>query len=207
MLCAHASMVLTSTNLAPFQCCSRMPQHRTLREGKAYNWIVLAVIRGRVEQTNGFPNRIGKLHHPLQKLSAYPTTFRPIIDFELDVLGRLLLAKGEAVPPLLHRINNKITGFIRTAKTQVQCSSVFIHNAAGNVFLLAAHIMVTRLVVSSSFAASTILTQIDSSFAIQAQSPGCAIIRLFVVMVDVVKNLVCFWQFFWGLALTTCRRR
>jgi len=156
---------------------------------------------------NGFPNSIGKLHHPLQKLSSYPATFRSVIHFELNLLGRLLLDRAEAVPPLFEGIDNEITGFIRIAKTQVQCSSVFIHNAAGNVFLLAAHIMVTRLVVSSSFASSTILTQIDPSFAIQAQSPASTIIRLFLVMLDVVENLVCFWQFFWGFALTTCPSR
>lgn len=156
---------------------------------------------------NGFPDGIDKLHYPLQKLSAYPATFRSIIDFELDVLGRLLLAKGEAVPPLLHRIDNEITGFIRTAKTQVQHSSVFIHNAAGNVFLLAAHVVVTRLIVSSGFATSTVVTKVDPRFAIHAQSLGSAILRLFIVTVDIVENLVRFWKFFWGFALTTCRSR
>lgn len=156
---------------------------------------------------NGFPNGIDKLHNPLQKLSAYPATFRSIIDFELDVLGGLLLAKGKAVPPLLQRIGNEITGFIRTAKTQVQRSSVFVHNATGNVFLFAAHVVVTRLIVSSGFATSTIVTQVDSRFAIQAQSLDFAILQLFVVTVDIVENLVRFWKFFWGFALTTCRSR
>jgi hypothetical protein len=47
-----------------------MPQQRTLREGKAYNGIVFAVIGRVVEQLNGLTNLVRKCHHPLEKLGA-----------------------------------------------------------------------------------------------------------------------------------------
>jgi hypothetical protein len=67
--------------------------------------------------------------------------------------------------------------------------------------------VVVGLIVSSSFAPTRIITNLDGGFAIDAQSFDAVDVSLCVFLKDVVENCVGLGQFFWGLALTTFRKR
>lgn len=58
---------------------------------------------------NQLADEINKLHHGFEELDANPTTFRTVINFELNLLSLLLYFWGEVIPPLLERIDDKIT--------------------------------------------------------------------------------------------------
>ena len=89
----------------------------------------------------------------------------------------------------------------------VQRPAVLIDNAAGNVFLGASHIVVTRLVIPSRFATARVIAQVDGRFTVHTQSSDAAIIELLAMTMEVVKNCIRFWEFFWGFAFTTFRNR
>ncbi len=58
-----------------------MPQHRTLREGEAYNGIVFTVIGGIVQKLNRHPDGVSKTHHAFEELGPHSTTLWTIMDF------------------------------------------------------------------------------------------------------------------------------
>jgi hypothetical protein len=59
----------------------------------ALDGIVLTLVGGIIEEVNRFADAIRKRHHPLQKLGANAATFGTIINFELNLLGLLLLIR------------------------------------------------------------------------------------------------------------------
>lgn len=75
-------------------------------------------------------------HDAVEKLSAHPTAFWAIIDFELNQRNGLLSGRGELLPPTGQDIDNEITGFIRTAELDVEGAAILIDNPAGNIVLL-----------------------------------------------------------------------
>lgn len=77
---------------------------------------------------------------------------------------------------MLDGIDNEITGFVRTAKVDVQHPTILIDNATGNVFLCATHIMITRLVFCSGFATTSVIANIDSRLTIHTQASDAAIL-------------------------------
>lgn len=170
------------------------------------NRVVLAVVRRIVEQLDWLADEVTKLHHAFEKLGANSTTFRSIIHFQLQEFSLPLLLESQFIPPILERIHNEITGLVRTTKVDVELSTVFIHDATRNILLLASQIMVTCLVIASGLSSSAILTNIDRSFTIQAQSFNISIVMVVVFGNDIVK-IASVSGSFCGLALTTGRKR
>ena len=123
---------------------------------------------------NLLTNGVGKLHHSLEKLSPYTTTFRTIVNFKLNQLALLLFLESQGVPPLLKGIDDEVTGFIGAAKANVQLPTIFVDNAARNIFFFAAHIMVIGFGIPSRLAATGIIANLDSRFGVQAQAPDSA---------------------------------
>lgn len=83
------------------------------------NGIVLAVIGRIVQQLNRDANMIAEGHESVQKLSAYPTILRTVIQLDLKELKGLLFGGGQGVPPGLEIIDHKIAGFMGVAKGDV----------------------------------------------------------------------------------------
>lgn len=169
----------------------------------AFNGIVLAMVGRIVEQLNGYANLVCKFDHAVEKLSANPTTLWSIIDFELQAFGQSLLLEGQATPPILKGIDDEITGFMRTAKVEMQLSTIFIHNPTRNVRFLASHIVVKCLRIASGLPATRILANVHRGFAIQTQSFDATVFTFAIFGFDVVEDRIGFGQFFWGMALTT----
>lgn len=156
---------------------------------------------------NRRPSEISKGHHSIEKLSPYPAILWAVVDFDLDVLGGVLLLGGEGVPPLVETIDHKVTGFMRTAKVEVQLTTILVDNAEGGIGFVAPHIMVTRPVIPSSLPATRIWADFDRRFGIYTQAFALVGSTADVFGVNVFKDGVSFWNFFCGLALTTLRRR
>jgi len=154
------------------------------------------VIRRVVEQVNRFTYLINKLYDPLEKLCTNTATFRTIIHFELDALSLLLLVRREVIPPFLERIDHKITGFGGATKDQVHLSAILINNSTGNILFTSPKIMLSGLVVSSGLTPTSEITNVDCSFAIQAQAFEAIPVCLPVVGLDVVEDGIRFWDFF-----------
>ncbi len=57
--------------------------------------------------------------------------------------------------------HNEVTGFIRTAKGNVQLAAIFVNNPARDVLFLATQIVVIGFVISSCLAATGIITNFD----------------------------------------------
>jgi hypothetical protein len=144
---------------------------------------------------NGFADAIDKLYHPLEKLGANAAAFGTIIDFELNLLDLLLLFQWKVIPPILKGIDNKITGFCKAAKHQVQLAAILIDNPTGNILLTRAKIMVTSSPITSGLTPTSEIPNVDRSFAVHAQSFDTAV-PLSVMGVDVLEDGVCFWNFF-----------
>ena len=85
----------------------------------------------------------------------------------------------------------------------MQLSAIFINNPARNIFFLTTEIMVTCLAIASGSTTASKIPDINCCFAIDAQAFDLLAVTLPVFGLDVVENRVCFWDFFWGLALTT----
>ena len=51
----------------------------------ALNWIVLAVVRRIIQQLDGFAGVVGEFHDALKELRTHTTTFRAIVDLDLDM--------------------------------------------------------------------------------------------------------------------------
>jgi hypothetical protein len=152
MLWAQASIVSTSVRQAPFQWCSRIPQHRTLREGKAYNRIVFTVIRRKVQQLQRFSDAVHPVHQAIEKLGSHPATFGAIINFELNRWQCLSGRGRQMFPPLFQHIDNEITRFVRSTEFNIEIPSVLIHEATGNALVLGTHVVVAGLDGAPGFA-------------------------------------------------------
>lgn len=145
---------------------------------------------------NGLTDEINKLHHAFEELRANAATFRTIVNFKLDMLSLLLLIRGKVIPPLLERINNKITCFRGTAEDQVKLSTILIDNPTRNIFGISRKVVVTGSVISSRLAPTSEITDIDCGFTIHTQACDTAAVCLAVVGLDVVENGVRFGDFF-----------
>jgi hypothetical protein len=95
-----------------------------------------------IQQLDGLADRIGKLDHARQKLSAPPTTLWTIIHFALECGDFGLVLLLSPIPLGCKDIDNTVTRFVGTAKDHGQLSALFIHNTARGVFLLATQIMI-----------------------------------------------------------------
>ena len=67
----------------------------------AFNGIIFTMVRGIVKQLDGFTDLVGKSHHALEKLGSDPTTFWPVIDFELKSFHGVLFCGWQGFPPVL----------------------------------------------------------------------------------------------------------
>ena len=116
--------------------------------------VVFTVVRGIIEQLNRLANGIAKRHHPMQKLRPPPTAFWAVIHFDLQPRHRLLRCFIQRRPPGLKRVDNEITGLVRTAKGDVQLTAIFIHNSTRNVLFLQAQVMIPGPVIAPGAAAA-----------------------------------------------------
>ena len=64
--------------------------------------------------------------------SGRSTTFRAIVNFDLNQFALLLLLRGQSVPPLLQGVNDEVTDFIGTAKGNVQLAGIFVDKQIGH---------------------------------------------------------------------------
>lgn len=156
---AQVSIVSMSLSSAPFQCCSRMPQQRSIG-------LYLRLIGREIEELNRLSNPVDPVHNALEKLSPYATTFRAVIHLDLNQWDSHVFLWGEARPVSFKGIDNEVAGFMRAAKRNVQLPTVLIQDAAGNTFLLGPHVMVESFKIPSGLSASRILTQTDRCLAI-----------------------------------------
>ncbi len=169
--------------------------------------IVFAVVRRKVQQANGLADVIRELNHPLEKLRAPTIALGPVIRLDLHVcdlcaqLGRLTL------PPGVETINDEIARLGRAAEAQMQLPTGFIDDAKRGVLLLAPHIVVGCLVIAPRLAAPRVLANIDRRLAVDAQANDGFALASALVVFDIGEDGVGFWDFFWGLALSTGRSR
>ncbi len=97
MLATHSSMVSTSTNCVPFQCCSRIPS--AVRPD---------VIKRVVNQLNPLADVVGKRHHPVAKRRASAIAFRVVIELDLEQGQVVAFSQRELFPPVLQTVDDKI---------------------------------------------------------------------------------------------------
>ena len=96
----------------------------------------------------------------------------------------------------------------------MELSAICLQDAKRHLFLRTAHIVVGRLSITAGFSASGVLPDLHRGFAVEAQADDLP--RLYVrrtrggfpvLFRRVGKDGIGFREFFWGLALTTWRRR
>ena len=179
-----------------------------------FDRIVFAVVRWVVQQLDGFTRIVGERDHPLEELGAHAAAFRAIVHLELEVADLGLLLRRQSLPPVLQAIDDKITGLEGMSEGQMQLPTIFLQNPQRHVFFLTAHIVVGRWGIPAGLAAPGIVPNLHRGFTVHAQAqdrpflgardPGEGFPILFC---QVGKDGVRFREFFWGLALTTGRRR
>ena len=135
----------------------------------ALNWVVLAVIRGVVEQLDGFADGIDQLHHARQKLGPHAAALRAVVHFELHPVNHALFLDTQALPPSRERIDEEVAGLRGTAEGHIELGGVFIENPTRDIVFRAAKVMVTGFVVTPSFSAARERAQLDSGFTVHAQ--------------------------------------
>jgi hypothetical protein len=144
----------------------------------------------------------------MQKLRTPTATFRPIIYFDLNQLYCGLRLRVHGLPLRFERINEKITGFVGTAKSNVQLSALFIDDATRNILLPATEVVIASLVIAPGHTAARKLPDVYRRFAIDAQALdpsrcyGVGILFLMLAKIAAVSLI-----FLCGLALTTLRKR
>jgi hypothetical protein len=180
----------------------------------ALDRIVFAMVGRVVQQLDNLTGVVGEIHHAFKKLGAHPAAFRTIVDFELDVSDRGLLGHGDVVPPVSETVHDEIAGLEGAAKRQVSPSTVLIHHPERDVFFFAAHIVVRGPVVATGFPPARVLADLHRGFAVDAQAfdlPLLIVVSwregLAILFGEVGKDGIRLREFFWGLALTTLRRR
>lgn len=113
----------------------------------------------------------------------------------------------QAVPPGLHLVDNEVAGLRGTAEGHMQLAAIFVDNAEGCVLLLASHIMIGSPVVSTRLAATRVLADFHCRLTVHAHAQNARVFAARIFGVDVGEDGVGFWDFFWGFALSTGRRR
>ena len=144
----------------------------------------------------------------MQKLRTHATTFRAIIHFDLSQLSRGLRWRVHGLPLGFERINNKITGFVGTAKGNLQLPAVFIDDATRDILFPATEVVIASLVIAPSHTATRKLPNVHRRFTIDAQAldpSRCRSISILFLMLAKIASVSLI--FFCGLALTTLRRR
>ena len=162
----------------------------------AFNRIVLAMVGRIVEQLNWFANLVCELNHSVKKLGTDTTAFGSIVYLQLQEFRQSLLFEAQAIPPILQRIDDKITGFMRVAKAEIKFSTIFIDNATRNILLLTSHVMISCSWIASSLPTTRILPNLDRGFAIEAQSFDAAVVAFAIFGFDVVEDRIGFGEFF-----------
>ena len=89
----------------------------------------------------------------------------------------------------------------------MQLSTVFINDTKRRVFSLASHIVVGCLVIAPRLAAPGVLANIHCRLAVHAQAHDGFALANALMLLDIGEDGVGFWDFFWGLALSTGRSR
>jgi hypothetical protein len=96
----------------------------------------------------------------------------------------------------------------------VQPSTVLIHHPERDVFFFTAHIVIGGAVVATGFPAARVLADLHRGFAVDAQAFDLLLLvglsccdGLAILGLEVGEDSLRFREFFWGLALTTLRRR
>jgi PII-like signaling protein len=151
---------------------------------------------------------IRKLHHARQKLCASATTLRTIVHFNLDEARLRLLVLVHRVPLGFECIDDEVTCFIRTPKGDVQCRTIFIHNATRDILLLASQIVVTGSVVAARHPATGKRANLHRRFTIYTpafDACGCQSLGIFFLILSKIASVSLI--FFCGLAFTTLRKR
>ena len=112
------------------------------------------------------------------------------------------------MPLGFERIHKKITGLVGTAKGNTSLPAVFIDDATRDILLPATEVVITSLVITPSHTAARKLPNVYRRFTIDAQAldpSRCRGVSLFFLMLAKIASVSLI--FFWGLALTTLRRR
>ena len=94
-----------------------------------------------------------------------------------------------------------------TAKSQMQFAAIFVDDAEGCVLLSTAHVMVGGLVVRACLAPARVLANVHGRLAVHAQTDDPWAFSAPILGPDVGEDGVGFRDFFWGLALSTARKR
>ena len=176
-----------------------MPQQRSIGLYKVV-WRV-------VQQSDRIADRLGKLHHAQEKLRAPPVALRAVVGFDLQQRDGIALWFGKLLPPALQRVDDEITGLRPAAEGQMQLTGILVDDAEGGVFLLAAHVMVSSLVVSTGLAATRVRADVDRGLAVDAHAQDARVLASTIFGPDVGEDGVGFRDFFWGFALSTGRSR
>jgi hypothetical protein len=101
-----------------------------------------------------FGNNVGKLHHAVETLRAYAAAFRAVVHFDLHPIDPCLLLCTEPTPPRRQRVDDEVAGLEGTTESHVELPRVFVHDPTGDVFLLAAQIMITGFVIAAGLTAA-----------------------------------------------------
>jgi len=165
------------------------------------------VVGRKVQQANGLADVISKLNHPLEKLRAPTIALRPVISFDLQVRNPCAQLRRLTLPPCVQAIDDEIAGLGRASEGQMQLPIGFIDDTKRGLFLLASHVVVGCLVIASRLAAPGVLANIHRRLAVHAQAHDGFALASALVLLDIGEDRVGFWDFFWGLALSTGRSR
>lgn len=156
------------------------------------------MVRWVVDDPNRKLSHIGEFEHAQQKLTAVPTTFRPIVHIDNNTLdiGKLLLS---FIPPKEKPINQKVAGFVAAGIEQECPTGRRFQDAARYQFLLGAHIVIQCFdwFEASRLSASRIFADMDGRFRIHTDPQGMWVrIRQGVHLPDVFEDRVGFGGFF-----------
>jgi hypothetical protein len=107
----------------------------------------------------GLANRVGKLHHAVQKLRALPATFWTVSPFDLQPGQGRLRGLLHRRPPGFACLNDASAGLARAPKGDAQPRPVFSHDPTGNLFRVQAQVMITRPMITTREAATGDVTK------------------------------------------------
>ena len=173
-----------------------------------FDRVVLAVIGREVKQLHRPAGGVGKIDHALEELGALAAAFRAVVGLDLDVRNDGPLPLGQRFPPGFQAVDDEVAGLGGTAEGQVQLPAVLVDQPERGVLFRAPHVVVGGAVVAPGLPAPRVVADVDGGLAVHAQPldrPAAG--RLPVLGLEVGEDRVGRGDFFWGLALTTLRRR
>jgi len=122
-----------------------------------------------IQQLERLADRIGKLHHAMEKLRPHTAAFRAVVHFDLHPIDRAVRRSAEPLPPRCQRIDDEIARLGGTAEGHIQLRRVFVDDPTRDIFFLAPEVMITGFVIATGLPPTRERAKLDRGFTVHAQ--------------------------------------